>query len=146
MELNQKSKESILYPGEYVPLKDLYDRHEMFPEKDIDVVTQPFVNITEFDHHYKVDVVVPGVRREDIVVKIHGRMLSFYVSHLGVLAEGKKTRLHEFDGCYFERHILLPKNSDPEFISAEYRDGIISLHIPKSDWAEPVFNRRVVVY
>lgn len=134
------------YPGEYVPRSVAEWEGQLGSHPDYDVVSQPFVNITEFQDNFKLEVVVPGVRREDIVIRLNGKMLSVYVSHDYLFSEIKKNRLHEFDGCYFERHIRLPANCDPEFISAEYRNGIIVMYIPKSDWAEPVFNRRVVVY
>ena len=134
------------YPGKYVPRSRAEWLGQLGQEPDNDVVSQPFVNISEFSDCFKLEVVVPGVKREDIEIRLNGKMLSVYGSHATLFAELKKSRLHEFDGCYFERHIRLPANCDPEFISAEYRNGIIVMHIPKSDWAEPVFNRRVVVY
>ena len=145
-ELKSISKESVLYPGEYVPMKNQASSGEYLRGMDIEVVSQPRVNIAEYEHFYKLEVVVPGVRREDIVIELHGKLLSFFVSHNISEECDRKERLHEFDGCYFERHISLPRNCDPEFISAEYKDGIIVMQIPKSVWGEQVFNRRVVVY
>lgn len=146
IDIKSISKESLLYPGEYVPMKKMSKSWEQLRGVDIEVVSQPSVNISEYEHYYKLEVVVPGVRREDILIEQNGKRLSFYVSHYSSDDLERKDRLHEFDGCYFERHIQLPRNCDPEFVSAEYHNGIIVLQIPKSEWAEQVFNRRVVVY
>ena len=55
-------------------------------------------------------------------------------------------QIHEFDTECLERHILLPKHADIEFVSAEYSKGILSLHIPKTEYPQKKLTSRIVVY
>ena len=46
----------------------------------------------------------------------------------------------------FERLITLPMNAEAEFVSAEYKSGILCMHVPKTDHPSKNMHTRIVVY
>jgi HSP20 family molecular chaperone IbpA len=55
-------------------------------------------------------------------------------------------QLHEFDNRPIKRQVYLPTNADTEFISAEYKEGIVYLHLPKSQQHPVLSIQRIAVY
>ncbi len=131
------------YPGEYIPLPQAED---LLKKVNKDLGSKPLVNIEEFPESYKVEVNIPGAKREDIFINTNDRILSIIVLRMTCENLNYKTQGHEFDNRSIERHVFLPANADTEFVSAEYREGIVCLHIPKSDGYASLSSRRIVVY
>ena len=53
--------------------------------------------------------------------------------------EEKGTRFHRVEREYgrFERRLSLPTDVDPKKIAAEFKDGVLHVHLPKSPAAKP---------
>lgn len=138
---------SYSYPGDYVPLlkpEEIDEELKLTNEGDMLI---PPVNITEQADSFKIDVAIPGVKREDFLVHTNENVLFVRVLHKDYgPKEVQHFQLHEFNYKCFDRHITLPDNADPEFSSAEYKGGILQLVMPKTN--QPVKNRhnRIVVY
>ena len=81
---------------------------------------------------------VPGVSREDLDLSITGETLVIQ----GVKkppADAEKARYHRRERGFgeFSRTIVLPDRIDPDAVEAEYRSGILTVRLPKSDAAKP---------
>ena len=140
-------KECPVYPGEYTLRAETAALLKGLKIQDEDSVARLPVNIEEFENFYKVEMVIPGIKREDIFIGVAGNILSIIVLCGGSeKLMPKKCRMHEFDNKSLERHLFLPGNSDTEFVSAEYRDGILNLHIPKTQQPSKTSTRQIVVY
>lgn len=141
-----KSEYSI-YPGHYVPLlseKEISEEIERTKHKDI---VRPSVNVSDANEYYKIEITLPGVNRENFLVYADRNVLSVYVVHLDQKADDpKKFRLHEFGCNCFERHIELPVDADTEFVSAEYREDVLRIYVPKTTEQSIVEHTRIVVY
>ena len=138
-------KEYTVYPGEYIPLPEVNQLLQQLKSLDKSSVKEPPVNMDEYDDYFKIEVIISGISREDILINVDENILS--VTALNKNKGGKKSYgLHEFSHCCFDRHICLPANADPQFMSAEYKEGMLCFYIPKSK--EPVKNihTRIVVY
>lgn len=138
-------KEPLQYPGNFNPppaieklLKEL--------QQEGAVISTPLVNLDEFTDYYKIEIVIPGAGREDILVYIQDNILSVAAAHRPRSGAAQKTPIHEFDRKCFERHILLPEDADAAFIHAAFREGLLKLYVPKSVNVTLVSNREVVVY
>jgi HSP20 family protein len=110
-------------------------------------LTYPAISLTEQGEFVKVEVAVPGVRREDFVIYTDKNFLTVCVLHKE--AEQpllKKNGLPEFNNVFFYKHIQLPLNVDTAFISAEYNSGVLHLHIPTADEPAAKQHTRIVVY
>lgn len=105
----------------------------------------PNVNIYENEAAYVIELAAPGLKKEDFQINLKKDTLS-------VWAEVKKDENQvikdftrkEFDYSSFARSFNLPDTADGDNISAEYRDGILSINISKKDTAK-LQHREIVV-
>jgi HSP20 family protein len=138
--------DSLLYPGEYTPaphteqlLRKLRATHK--------ATQHPPLNMDEYRDHFTIAVAVPGINREDIHITVHDNRLTICILCCKpVKARMTRSKVHEFDNGLQERHLVLPPNADSEFVSAEYKQGILQLHIPKSKNTGKTSNKHVAVY
>ena len=137
--------EYTVYPGEYIPLPEVNALLQELTIGDKGSAEQPSVNMDEYEHYFEIEVVIYGVSREEILVTVDDNMLSV-TAVIKDKEEQERHQLHEFNHCCFNRHIVLPKNTDPQFIIAEYNAGIVRIYVPKS--TEPLKNvhARIPVY
>ncbi len=137
-----------IYPGGYVPLcraDEMQQEIKMFNTKEM---VFPPANITEGNDTYKVEVAIPGAKREDFLIQADENILSIAVVHKELLAQAgtENFKLHEFNYNCFNRHIVLPQNTDTEILSAEYKAGILRLYIPKVQQPAKNLHTTIVVY
>lgn len=92
----------------------------------------PAVDIKETDGEYLVKAELPGVKREEVKVRLEDNVLTIEGERRHEKEEkGEKThRVERFYGS-FCRSFTLPDNADAANIRAESRDGILNVHIPK---------------
>ena len=136
-----------IYPGEYVPLLDEKEIKEAIKSKDKKDIVHPAVNIMEESHSYKVEVIIPGIKRDQLLIYANGNILSICaVNNEKINSNLQDKQGQEYSYKWFDRHVLLPEDADSTFISAEYRSGIVALRIPKA--TRPVTNAhsRIIVY
>ena len=140
-------KEFCAYQGEYVPMPGTKELQKKFSLAAKIPDARPLVNMDEYKDCFKLDIEVPGVKREEIFIHVHNPLLYITVLHNATVLPGRTVQLHEFDNKCFERQIVLPGNCDTDFISAEYRQGILSIYIPKTTAPVTFINTgEVVVY
>ena len=140
-------KESLVYPGEYTPLYSIEPLINELVHSEKDTSVQPLINMDEYAEHFKIEIAMPGVNRDQIIIYIHQNILSIVEMNSECpIPEDKKTKIHEFDSKHFLRHISLPVNADTVFISAELRAGLLSVHIPKTNKNTSFNFQQVIVY
>lgn len=137
--------ECMDYPGKYIPLPETELLMQQL-QPDAASISTPLLNMDEFIEYYQLVMVIPGSKREDVLVYIHGNILSVAAAHKTDAAVVKKATIHEFDTKCFERHISLPQDADTAFIHAAFSEGLLKLYIPKSGDLAAVPLRQVVVY
>jgi HSP20 family protein len=135
-------KEFSTYPGKYVPAEDLNADSNKLADPSI----QPLVNLNEFNDHYKLEFFIPGVYRKDIRLRAKESTLTVHVLSNCRKENNENPRIHEFDDNPFNREIILPSNADLSFISAEYKKGILSIYIPKTEHPSLCNDIQIVVY
>lgn len=141
------NSECSIYPGDYVPLLNEKEISEEIVRTKQDEIVSPSVNIAESGGFYKIEIAVPGVDRENFLVYADKNVLSVYVVHHNQkIGNLEKFRLHEFSCNCFERHIELPGDADTEFVSAEYKEGVLRIYVPKASDRSIVRHTRIVVY
>jgi HSP20 family protein len=94
---------------------------------------RPLANITETDREYLIKAELPEVRKEDIDVSVNDGILTLrgerkYEKKEG---EGDDLLVESFYGT-FSRSFSLPENVDATKIAAECKDGVLSVHVPKT--------------
>jgi HSP20 family protein len=103
----------------------------------------PRTNIAETETEYEVTVDLPGMKPEDLHVEIKGDQLWLSGERKHEQEEKGKT-FHRIERRYgrFERVIPLACPTDEAKISAEYKDGVLRVTVPKAEEARP---RRIEV-
>lgn len=139
------SRECAIYPGEYIPLPEHQALLEACKVSGNNSAVL-HVNMDEYQDSFKIDITVPGVKREDIFIQVQDNILSLVVLHKENEEMRKKLQIHEYDADFLERQLVLPKNADTEFISAEYRQGILTLYIPKAEDPSCKNLQQIVIY
>jgi len=82
-------------------------------------------NITALDEEYRIDVVAPGLNKEDLNVKIEGNQL--YISYDNENTD-KTERVYYRS---FSRFWKLPSDADFNTVRADYKQGILSVFVPR---------------
>ena len=100
-------------------------------------VAYPLVNIWEDENGFFVQAEVPGLTMEDLEIYIHeGDELTIKGVRKQTEIEGTWRR-HERAFGEFERTFKLADVIDIEKVSAELKDGILKITLPKSEAVKP---------
>ena len=101
--------------------------------------TVPSVNVKETKDGFAVEVAAPGFEKEDFNIELEHDVLS-------ISSEKKMENENKEEGHYtrreysyqsFRRSFSLPESADGEKIEASYKNGILSVNIPKKEEAKP---------
>ena len=98
-------------------------------------ILTPAVDIYENETEILLHADMPGVLKDDISVHIdNGKMVLSGARRLAV--EGAST-WREFGNAEFRRTFSVPHSIDVNKVHAELKDGVLCLHLPKSEAARP---------
>ncbi len=92
----------------------------------------PAVNTRESDDAYYIEVDLPGVKKEDIEITTEDNVLTIS-GERKYRDEVKEGDYYKVESRYgkFTRSFTLPEKVDVEHISAESKDGVLEVVIPK---------------
>lgn len=96
----------------------------------------PSVDITENDAEFLIKAELPEVSKEDIDVNVSNGMVTLSGERKSETKDEKEHRIERFYGS-FSRSFSLPENVNEEDIRAESKDGMLYLHLPKSEAEKP---------
>lgn len=98
----------------------------------------PPINISETEGEYRVDVELPGLRAEDVNVELHDGKLTVSGERKSE-QQSEDRRYHRVEHVYgkFERALKLGSPVEEENVSAEFKNGVLHISIPKSEQAKP---------
>lgn len=98
----------------------------------------PTVDIAETPEEYQIKAEIPDVKKEDIKVSVDNGLLRIEGERKQEKEETGK-RWHRVERSYgsFLRTFTLPDNADGAKMSAEYKNGVLNVHLPKAAKAAP---------
>jgi HSP20 family protein len=115
----------------YDPFSVVRDFDRFF-EQAADRPWIPRVDVLDGDGSLIVRVEVPGLRSEDINVTVENSELVISGSRsFGTTEEDKGYHRREIAYGSFQRSVYLPDEFDADKITAQYRDGILEIAIPR---------------
>ena len=83
-------------------------------------------------------VEIPGMNEDDLAADIHGNILRIRgEKRSGAAQQGRRYHLMERAYGLFERSIPLPHGVDDERAEVAYRDGVLTVILPKTEIAPP---------
>jgi HSP20 family protein len=98
----------------------------------------PLVDITEDDHEYLFKVDLPEMKKDDVKVTIENGVLSIS-GERKTEKEEKKQKFHRLERFFgrFERTFTVPEDADASKIAAVFKDGVLTVHLPKAPAGKP---------
>ena len=100
--------------------------------------TLPAANIIEADDHFNIDLAAPGKKKSDFTIKLDEGVLT-----ISSETETKSTEKDdnftrkEFGYSSFKRSFNIPETVSADKISASYKEGILTVSLPKKEEALP---------
>ncbi len=96
----------------------------------------PPVNIMETNDDFRVEMAAPGMKKDDFHVELDNDMLTIWTELSNEEEnENQQYTRREFSYHSFKRSFYLPNTVEANKIEATYRDGMLSLVIPKKEEA-----------
>ena len=98
----------------------------------------PLVDISEDEKEYVVKAELPEMKKEDVKLTVQDNVLSIS-GERKYEKEEKGKKYHRVERAYgsFMRSFTLPEDADGTKVAAEYKDGVLRVHVPKSEKAKP---------
>jgi HSP20 family protein len=98
----------------------------------------PLVDISEDDKEFLIKAELPEVRKEDVKVSVENNVLSLSGERRSEKEE-KDRKYHRVERAYgtFTRSFSLPDEADESKVTAEFKDGVLRIHVAKSEKARP---------
>ena len=98
----------------------------------------PAVDIHETEDGFVIKAELPGVSKDDVSIDVHQNTLTLRGQRKHE-AEVKQDKYHRVERAYgsFQRSFVLPTVVDQDKVQATYKDGVLELHLPKSEAAKP---------
>lgn len=99
--------------------------------------TKPATNVFETETEFKIEVLLPGFKKEDVELIYQNNLLTIKVEN-----EEKEEKTEEFKYAHrefgafnFEKQYRIPKSVKNEEISAKFENGILNIILPKKEEA-----------
>jgi HSP20 family protein len=146
MNLIRYQRPDLAWPtfGRLSSLRDELDRLFESPWAELSRNSQllsgwtPALDVCEDKENFIVKAELPGMKKEDIEVSLHDGSLS-------ISGERKSESKHEDAEVYraerffgrFQRTVTLPASVAADKVKAQYRDGVLTVSLPKTEEAKP---------
>lgn len=126
--------------AQWIPLRemeDLFSHLQRSPGRGLATAAAggwaPVVDITENDKEYAVKAELPGVKKEDVKVLVENGVLTLS-GERKYEKDDKDEKSHRIERFYgrFERSFSVPDDVLSEKIAAECKEGIVTVHLPKT--------------
>jgi HSP20 family protein len=124
-------------------LTDLRDEIDRFFEAPLSRTSEllgwaPAFDVYEEKDNFTVKAELPGMKKEDISVSLHeGNLIISGERKSETKSEGTAVYRSERFFGKFQRAVPLPPTIDAKSVKAEYKDGILTVTLPKTEEAKP---------
>ena len=104
----------------------------------------PAVDLWETENSYKLEVALPGLKKENIHVEFQDGVLTVS-GERAFSKEEKEHKYHRVENLYgkFRRSFQLPDHVDAGSIDAQFENGLLQITVPKVE--EKVVKRQIEV-
>jgi len=98
----------------------------------------PLVDIIEEEKEYRIKAELPEVNKPDVKVTVQNDVLTL-AGERTFEKEDTGRKYHRVERAYgsFARSFTLPEDADAARVNAEFKDGVLIVHLPKSEKARP---------
>ena len=98
----------------------------------------PLVDIMEDEKEYLIKAELPDMKKEDVRLTVENDVLAMSGERTFEKEEKGRT-YHRVERAFgsFERSFSLPEDADGSKVTADFNDGLLQVHLPKSVKAKP---------
>jgi HSP20 family protein len=91
----------------------------------------PEVDISQDDHEYLLKADLPEMKRDDVRVSVEDGILCVS-GERKIEKENQNRKFHRIERSFgnFRRSFTLPEDADSTKVTAEFRDGVLKVHLP----------------
>lgn len=126
-------------------LSGLFD-DDFFPVMNSRNGSMPAVNIKESEKTYTLELAVPGMDKKDLKIDINEDVIVISSESKTENEEEKDGyKRKEFSYSSFCRSFYIPENVNKEKIGASYKDGILTVELPKQEEEKSKISRQVKI-
>jgi HSP20 family protein len=109
-------------------------------------ISNPSVNIIETKEEFKIDLAAPGLEKDDFRIKLHNNVLTISCEKENKAEENNERIMRrEFSYSQFSRSFSLPQSANAENVNATYKNGVLSIVIPKKEEAKEKPSREIAI-
>jgi HSP20 family protein len=146
MELEGRCAMTIVKWTPFTELDSMERRmRRLFEEIGFAPALAPAADVYETDDEFVVELDLPGFEEKELSIEVYDHTLSIRGEREKVKEEKAKAKefaLHERLERRFERRFILPVAADTEHVKATFTKGVLEVHTPKLQKAQP---RRVAI-
>jgi len=108
--------------------------------------SMPSVNIREDEKFYTLELAVPGMEKKDLKIDINEDVLTISSESKNESEESKDGyKRKEFSYSSFCRSFYIPENVNRDKIEANYKDGILTVGLPKQEEEKNKISRQIEI-
>ena len=98
---------------------------------------KPATNVFETEKEFKLEVLLPGYKKEDVQLNYQNNLLTIKVENevKEEKSEEYKYAHREFGAVNFEKQYRIPKSVNDEKINAKFENGVLTIELPKKEEA-----------
>jgi len=103
-------------------------------DEDTSAVWAPRTDLSETDDAFRIRLDVPGMEKDDITINLQNNTLTVSGERSSERTEeGEEYVRVERAFGNFHRTFTLPDAVDPENVEAAYDNGVLTIHVPKTE-------------
>lgn len=143
MKIIKRDENRRTYPSTYFPIRSVFDDFFTPTIWDDFLTTQPTMSsisadIWEEKENIFVKMALPGVSKEDIKITINEDNISI-TGTTNKKEEEDQEKKYYFRSMEssFEQSFNLPTKIKPDSVEAEFKDGVLTVKLPKADEVKP---------
>jgi HSP20 family protein len=119
---------------------------DFFPVMPNNTSSMPAVNIKEDEKRFMLDLAVPGIDKKELKIDINEDVLTISSETKNESEENKDGyKRKEFSYSSFCRSFQIPENVSKDKIEANYKDGVLSVTLPKNEEEKHKISRQVKI-
>ncbi len=119
---------------------------DLFPVVTGGISSMPAVNVREDDKSFMLELAVPGIDKKELKIDVNEDLLTIASESKNESEENKDGyKRKEFSYSSFCRSFQIPENVNKEKIEANYKDGILSVTLPKVEEEKNRISRQVKI-
>ena len=97
----------------------------------------PKVNVYEYDDKISIVAEIPGLDKKNVTVDVEDGVLTISGDKHGFDTDGGKCITRELKQSSFKRSFNLGEHLDGDKVGASFKDGMLSISVPKKEPEKP---------